>query len=159
MYNIPLEFNPTLSFTWHLSLLPCVLSILPENLFHFLMGPHHSHRSFPLGLKSSSPSSELPHHHTKCTTFLPYTQHSHHAKHYIFPTTPLPSKPTSPFDIATQLIHPLSLPHVILNHWDQGIAFISTIYDHKTPEFRTTWQHFLKGCPLPPRVTPILRTR
>jgi hypothetical protein len=57
------------------------------------------------------------------------------------PTTP----PTTPHEIATQVIHRFSHPN-ILNHWVHGLSFISTIYDHEPPDFRTTWCHFLKGC-------------
>ena len=46
--------------------------------------------------------------------------------------------------IATQFPHQFSLNNT-LNHWDHGISFISTSYDHEPTDFRTTWRHILKG--------------
>jgi hypothetical protein len=64
------------------------------------------------------------------------------------PNPPIPAHntpPTSPLDISFQIIHCFSSPHV-LNHWGHRLTFIATVYDHKPPNFPTTWQHFVKGC-------------
>ena len=53
------------------------------------------------------------------------------------------TSPTNPFQITTNLTHRFSQP-TILNHWEHGISFINTVYDHKGPDFRMTWHHFLK---------------
>ena len=58
---------------------------------------------------------------------------------------PVPTKPPStPFAISSHLLHSHSPAHTA-NHWVHGLHFISSVYDHKPPNFRTTWRHFLRS--------------
>ena len=62
-----------------------------------------------------------------------------------FSPPPTPSIPLStPFTISSCLLHCHSPPHTI-NHWEHGLDFIASVYDHKPPDFRTTWCHFLRS--------------
>ncbi len=79
------------------------------------------------------PTPDIPHHPPPLPNILhpsptPPTPHPQGT-----PTTP----PTTPHEIATQVIHRFSHPN-ILNHWVHGLSFISTIYDNTPPDFRTT---------------------
>ena len=85
----------------------------------------HSSRSLAIHNNASHPPPSI---------FIPTTHHE-----------PPPSYPyTTEFAIASTVIHHYSSSH-ILNHWEKGLSFIATAYDHEPPDFRTTWRHFLKG--------------
>jgi len=54
---------------------------------------------------------------------------------------PVPTEPPStPFAISSHLLHSHSPAHTT-NHWAHGLHFISSVYDHEPPDFRTTWRH------------------
>jgi hypothetical protein len=59
------------------------------------------------------------------------------------PTPPTPTTPpTTPHLISSQILHIHSSPHTA-NHWSHGLGFINSVYHHKPPNFRTTWQHLI----------------
>jgi hypothetical protein len=61
------------------------------------------------------------------------------------PTTAHTETPSTPFTITTQFLHLSSIMPTTSNHWLHGLAFISTMYSHEPPDFRTTWHHFLQS--------------
>jgi hypothetical protein len=61
------------------------------------------------------------------------------------PPPPVPTEPPStPFAISSHLLHSHCPTHTA-NHWAHGLDFISSVYDHKPPDLRTTWCHFLRS--------------
>ena len=58
------------------------------------------------------------------------------------PTPNIP--PSTPFAISSHLLHCHPPPHTV-NHWMHGLDFITSVYDHEPPDFRTTWRHFLRS--------------
>ena len=116
-----------------------------------------------------TPSHSSTHHlvdHTQCATAGIYTccssscpsspkiffsslraLHDHRITLHPPPPTPPPiptDPPSNPFDISSHLLHSHSPPH-IANHWAHGLEFISTVYDHEPPDFRTTWCHLIRS--------------
>jgi hypothetical protein len=74
-----------------------------------------------------------------------YNDHCSTAHHPPPPPTNVPTKPPStPFTIATQFLHHNSIVSTT-NHWINGLDFISMVYSHELPDFRTTWRHFLRS--------------
>jgi hypothetical protein len=70
-----------------------------------------------------------------------------HTTTYHPPPNPPPhatSTSLTPLALCTDILHCFSQPR-IQNHWEHGLAFISSTYNHEPPDFRTSWHHFLTG--------------
>jgi hypothetical protein len=81
---------------------------------------------------------------SSCRAYNDYCTTAHHPPPP--PTTAHTKTPSTPFAITTQFLHLSSIMPTTSNHWLHGLAFISMMYSHKPPNFRTTWRHFFQSC-------------